>query len=186
MRQASAASDSSVRTVAPAVQQPFDGRAADLEMFGVHRVAAGVVVLDGKEGAGSDVERHLFELDACGAERRDQFGGEVQSRRRRGHRTFEFGVDGLVARIVDLLAVAVQVGRDRNPSQQFEQLSEREVGLPLEPHDLLAAAGARAVGAQLLRGAVEREVDHERSFHFLRLPTMQLHAHFPLTAKARS
>jgi len=110
------------------------------------------------------VERHLFELDACGAERRDQFGGEVQSRRRRGHRTFEFGVDGLVARVVDLLAVAVQVGRDRNPSQQFEQLSEREVGLPLEPHDLLAAAGACAVGAQLLRGAVEREVDHERSF----------------------
>ena len=52
--------------MAPAVQQPFDGRAADLEMFGVHRVAAGVVVLDGKEGAGSDVERHLFELDACG------------------------------------------------------------------------------------------------------------------------
>ena len=170
MRQASAASDSSVRTevVPTATMWPQRRNSRSTVVRRISKcsvcVAAGVVVLDGKEGAGSDVERHLFELDACGAERRDQFGGEVQSRRRRGHRTFEFGVDGLVARVVDLLAVAVQVGRNRNPSQQFEQLSEREVGLPLEPHDLLAAAGARAVGAQLLRGAVEREVDHERSF----------------------
>ena len=151
------------RDEAPFAEKVFDCRAADLEVLGVHGVAAGVVVLDRQEGPGTHVQRHFVEFGPCIVQRRQKFRCEVQSGRRCGDRSLEFRIDRLVARIVDLLAVAVQIGRNRDLAQMFEQLPERKVGTPFEPHDLFAAAVADAIGPQLLRCAVEFEVDADGS-----------------------
>ena len=141
--------------------QQFEGRQRDLEVLGVHRMVRGVALLDGQEGPCTDVERHLAECEALAAQALDQLGREVQAGRRRRHRPFDLRVDGLVARVVDLLALAVEVGRDRNASQQFEQLAEAERRRPLEADELFSPPLARAKGAQRMGAArvVEADLD---------------------------
>ena len=135
--------------------------APHLEVLGVHGMACGVALLDGQEGAGAHVERDLLEPEAPGAHRLDQLGREVQPRGRCRDRAFVARVDGLVARVVDLLALAVEVGRNGNAAQQFEQLAEREVGRPLETHGLLAPGVRRAPRPQALLASGVRKADFD-------------------------
>ena len=78
-----------------------------------------------------------------------------------GHRPLELRVDGLVARVVDFLALAVQVGRYGDAAERLEQLSEGHVDRPLEADALLAATLAHAPGTQLFGAAVVLEVDFD-------------------------
>ena len=108
-------------------------------MLGVHRMLRGIVVLHGQEGPRPDVERHLLEPEPAGFHGVDQLGREMQAGGRRRHRPLEFRIDRLVARVVDLLALAVQVGRNRNPPEVLQQLPEAHRGAPLEAYDAFAA-----------------------------------------------
>ena len=106
------------------------------------------------------MQRHLLEAEAALAHRPDQRRREVQPRRRRRHRPLEPRIDRLIARIVDLLAFAVQIGRNGDPAQVLQQLPERQVGRPFEPHLLLPAALAQPPGPQMPRasGMFERDL----------------------------
>ena len=67
-----------------------------LEVFGVHGVLQGIVRLDGKKGARTHMQRHLFGAYSFPAQSLYQFRGEVQTGRRGGYGAFETGVDGLI------------------------------------------------------------------------------------------
>ena len=107
------------------------------------------------------MERHLLELEAPGLHPPDELLRKVQPGGGGGHRPLELRVDGLVARVVNLLALAVQVGRYGDAAQRLEQLSEGHVGRPLEAHPLLAAPLSHAPGAQVLGAALVVEVDFD-------------------------
>ena len=111
-----------------------------LEVFGVHRMLRRVVALDRKECPRADVERHGLEFEPLAAHALDELLGKVEPCRGGGDRTLEFGIYGLVTRQVDLLAIAVEVGRDRYAAEVFEQLAEGHVGIPREAYDMLARA----------------------------------------------
>ena len=143
----------------PLLQQADHRRTAHLEMLGVHRMPRGVLVLDGQERARPDMERHLLEGESARLHLPDQLGREMQPGGRCGHRTFELRIDCLVARVVDLLALAVQVGRNRNPPEVFEQLPEGHRGRPLETHDALAAVVLDDPCTKVLGAAPAFEID---------------------------
>ena len=145
------------RDVSPPFQQTGRRRAAHLEMLGVHRV------FHGQERSRSDMERHLLEPESAGFHPFDQLRGEMQPGGRRRHRTFELRIDRLVARVVDLLALAVQVGRNRNAPEIFQQLPESHRGRPLETHDALASVVLDEPRAERF-GAFAVEIDLDVPF----------------------
>ena len=116
------------------------------------------------------MQRHLLEPEAARLHPLDQLRGKVQPRRRRRHRPFEFRIDGLVARIVDQLALAVQVGRDRDPAEVLEQLSEGHRRRPFETHGVFAAAVLCNPCPQVLRTAFMLEID----LHIALLPFLEV------------
>ena len=128
------------RDVVAAVKQVLQRVETRLEVFGVHRMLRRVVALDRKECPRTDVERHGLEFESFAAHALDELLGKVESCRGCGDRTLEFGIYGLVTRQVDLLALAVEVGRDGYASEVFEQLAEGHVGIPREAYDMLARA----------------------------------------------
>ena len=122
-----------------------------------------IAVFHGQKCSGPHVQGHLFERKPLRPHPLDQLRCEVQAGRRSGHGTFEFRIDGLVTGIVDLLTLAVQVRRDRNPAQMFQQLSERQISRPFEADDLLAAALALTPGQHPFRATFIFEIDHQRA-----------------------
>ena len=114
------------------------------------------------------MERHLLEAETRRRHLPDELRREVQPGRRRRHRPLEFRVDGLVARVVDLLALAVEVGRNGDAAQMFEQLAESQRCRPLEAHRAFAALVARLPSPQLLGAALVVEADRDAAlFPFL-------------------
>ena len=151
--------------------QCFYGRTADFEVFGVHRMPSRILVLDGQERTGTHMKRYLLEAEAARLHPLDQFGREMQSCRGCGYGTFEFRIDRLIARVVDLLALAVEIGRNRNTPEVFEQLAEGPVDGPFEADDLLASVPARAPRTQMLRAPFPFETDLDVSLlPFLEVP----------------
>ena len=66
----------------------------------MHRVSGDIVLglrINGPERPQADVERDASDANALGLNARQQFGREVQARRRRGGGAFVGSVDGLVA-----------------------------------------------------------------------------------------
>ena len=92
----------------------------DFEVFGVHRVLGRVAGLYGQERARADMQGHFGCRMAFGPESSDHLWREMQPGRRSGDRSLEPGVDRLVAAVVQLLALAAEVRRDRNPSELLE------------------------------------------------------------------
>ena len=73
------------------------------------------------ERARADVQRHLRQLRALVFQRGQQRVGEMQTRRRRGHRALMLGVDGLVTRVVGCVGSTLDIGRQRQFAVAFEQ-----------------------------------------------------------------
>ena len=69
-------------------QQPFNEFAAHGNPFGVHRVAAYLLALDGLEGASAHVEGQFAQLHTFLLEAFQHLGREMQARRWCSHRTF--------------------------------------------------------------------------------------------------
>ena len=88
---------------------------------------------DRPEGRRPDVQRERVDLDPPRPELVEERPGEVQARRRRGHRPRRLGVDGLVALAVDhpRRSVAGDVRRER---QSAVMLQERQDGAALRLH----------------------------------------------------
>ena len=142
-------------------------------MLGVHGVLRGIVALDGQECARADMQRHLVEREALGPHAGDKVVGKVKPRGGRGHRTLEFGIYRLITSQVDLLALAVEIGRNGYAAQIFEQLAEGHIGVPRKAHYMLPLAAFDDLGAQFARAAVTVEVDLDES----RFPLFQI-AHY--------
>ena len=136
-------------------------RQAHLEMLGMHRVVGGVLLLDGQERTRTHVQCNLLKLNALALQLLDQFRGEVQTRSRSRHRALETRIDGLVAGVVDLLALATQVGRNGNSTQLFEQLPERERCLPTETDNALTTLILNSFGNQTRGLTLVFEVDQQ-------------------------
>ena len=100
---------------------------------------------------------------AFGPESSDHLRREMQPGRRSGDRSLEPGVDRLVAAVVQLLALAAEVRRDRNPSELLEQLPERERRVPDELDDLMPAAVPGSGRFEPVGPSAEPECDLQRS-----------------------
>lgn len=96
-------------------------------------------------------------------QRFDQFGRKMQAGGRRGDRSLELRIDCLVAAVVQFLAFAAQIGRNRNPPERFEQLPERQVDIPAEPDDLFLLPGGYLFGAQAAGTCAQFEIDMQRA-----------------------
>ena len=107
-------------------KQPLDGMAMDGDVLGVHFVAAYVLALDGTERAGTDVQRHLFALNATGIDVLEHALREVQASRWSRHRTLYLRIDRLVGRLVALLGLSVQVGRDGQLADGIDDFGKGE------------------------------------------------------------
>ena len=105
-------------------QQSFDGVAMHGNVFGVHVVPADVLALDGAEGAGSHVQRHLFAFDATGVDVVEDTLREVQSCCRSRYGALYLGIDRLVGSLVALLRLAVEVGWDGKFADGIDDLGK--------------------------------------------------------------
>ena len=119
----------------------LDDATADAYPFGVHLMVAYGGRFDRLEGACPHMERHLLAVDVFLAERLEHLGGEVESGRRRRHRTLDLRVDGLVGHLVAVHRLPMQIGRDRQYAESVQYI--REVGAWLVPEE------AHVVGVSL-------------------------------------
>ena len=109
------------------------------------------------------MERNLVKIKALLLHLRNHLVGEMQASRRCGHRTLELGIYGLVACEVYLLALAVEIWRNRNTSKIFEQLTKRKVHVPLKTHYVLTLATLSNLGAQGARRTLIVKVNADES-----------------------
>ena len=117
--------------------------------LGVHGVLVRIFNLDGLERAGAYVQRQFGRAYAARTQVIEHFLGEVQPRCRSGHRPFDARIDGLVGGLVALLALAVEVGRDRQLADGLQDLGEcygRVV--PTEPNGIGVALLVLLIRAQ--------------------------------------
>src|SRR5277367_5586771 len=86
------------------------GRCGDFVGLAVEFVVLDFSYAHGLEGAEADVESDFRDFNSTGANALENFGREVEARRRRGYRSSRFRIDGLVALAICWLVFAVDVG----------------------------------------------------------------------------
>ena len=142
----------------------------DGDVLGVHSVLADGGALDGLEGAGTNVQRHLLAVDAVSVEGLEHARREVQTGCRGGHAALDFRIDGLIGGLVALLRLAVQVWRYGQLAHSVDNLGKGDAARPLEVDEVaraLLAVVARAYGDRL---AADGDVARQRA----RLPLLQV------------
>ena len=70
----------------------------------------------------------------------------MQASRGSRHTTLNLGVDGLVSRLVALLSIAVQVGRNRQFTHRVDDVGKRHVAIPRELYQMAGATLAKTGG----------------------------------------
>ena len=84
---------------------------------------------------------------------------EVETRCGCCHRALIASIDSLVARVVNLLALAVEIWRDGYATELLEEFAKGAVGRPAHAHDMLACAALNNLGTQRMSLTREVEVD---------------------------
>ena len=108
---------------------------ADGVPLAVHLVVGDLVFLHGTEGTEADMERHLGDVDALGADGIHQLWREVEASRGSGSAAQLLGIDGLIlALVVQLLG---DIGRQRHLAELVQLLVEG-LGVVVEGDELIA------------------------------------------------
>ena len=129
--------------------QPFQRVARHGDVLRVHLVPFNLFAFHGFEGAGTHVQRQFFQLHALLAQSVEHARGEVQPGGGGGYRPFYLGVDRLVGLLVALLRLAVQVGRDGQFAEHFQDVGKGDFGIvPAEVHPVAGAVAGAPFGGQ--------------------------------------
>lgn len=102
------------------------GLAGYRDILGVHRMAGNRVALHRFEGTGAHMQGEFEAGNAFHLQCGEDFGGEVQAGRGGGHGAFDARIDRLVGYFVALFAFPVEVGRNGQFAESFEQRGKRD------------------------------------------------------------
>ena len=105
-------------------------RRAELARFCLHTMGVGLRGFHGQKGSGPDMQRHLRDLDAAGADRGDKPRRKMQARGRRGHGAGASGKQALIVLPVARIgrAPAGDIGRQRHLPERFDRRVELLAG----------------------------------------------------------
>ena len=140
----------------------------------VHLVPFDFFALHGAEGAGTYVQRQFFQVNAFCAECVEHAGREVQSGCRGSYGAFYLGVNRLIGLLVAFLCLAVQVGRDGQLAEHFEDVGKGHLRIvPAEVHPVTGAAALAPLGSQRQRASFYGHLAAQGAF----LPFLQVAHH---------
>ena len=127
----------------------FQCVARDGDVFRMHFMPFYFFTFHRFEGSGSHMECQLFQFYSFIAQCVQYAWGEMQSRCRGSHRTFDFGIDSLVSLLVTFLGFPVQVGRDGQFTEDLENVGKSHFRIiPAEVYPMAGSVAFAPFGGQ--------------------------------------
>ena len=126
-------------------QQSLDGMTMHGDILRMHGMLTNRTALHGAERSGTDMQGDFFAFNTMRINITQYPFRKMQPCRRSSHAAFNLGIYRLIGRLVALLCLAVQVGRDGQFTQHIENVGKVDVGIvPLELNELAGSLLALA------------------------------------------